>query len=151
MENKKIIKELIRRLGLIFIVIIVFFLLVTFLLDIQSNFSIYLKRNEYRTGNMIVTRIGSDSHGSPHLFADGYINNIKTSIYLGLEKDVNIKDHYPILYKKNGKQSFLITKNFKFNPVKFLYYGILEILSIPIGTLIILKIYKYFKNDRIES
>ncbi|UWY27740.1 hypothetical protein N4T20_18690 [Flavobacterium sp. TR2] len=62
---------------------------------------------------MIVTRIGEDSYESPHLFANGKVENIKTSIYLGLEKEVEIKNYYPILYKRDGKQSFLITKDFK--------------------------------------
>lgn len=151
MESKKsLIKKLVFRLCLIFIVIIIVFLLISFPIDIKSNFLIYLRRDEYKTGEMIVTRIGSDSYGSPHLFADGFINNIKTGVYLGLERDVKILKKYPILYRQDGKSSFLITKDFIFNPLKILWYGILELLSIPILVLIILKIYKYFKNDNIQ-
>ncbi|EKT3958023.1 hypothetical protein NTJ28_002021 [Flavobacterium psychrophilum] len=151
MESKKsLVKELILRLGLILITIPISFFLITFPIDIKANFSVYSRRNEYKIGEMIVTRIGSDSYGSPHLFADGYVNNIKTGLYLGLERDVRIQKSYTILYRQDGKSSFLITKDFKFNPIRILWYGILELISIPFLLLIIFKIYKYFKNDNIQ-
>lgn len=149
-KRKKRIKELVIRLSLISIALIVFFLLITFPIDAISNFSIYKNRNEYQSGNMRATGISTDSYGSSHLFASGYIRNIKTSVYLGLEKEVQIKDYYPIWYKPDGKQSFFITKNFKFDPLKHLYYGIFEVLSIPLFLFIISKIYKYFKNTNLE-
>ncbi|MBL0738427.1 hypothetical protein JI750_16140 [Flavobacterium sp. GN10] len=151
MENrKKILNELMIRLGLIVITILLVFFSISFTIDIFSDFSIYLNRDEYKRGNMIVTRIGEDSYGSPHLFANGKVENIKTSIYLGLEKEVEIKNYYPILYKRDGKQSFLITKDFEFDPTKYLYYGISKIFSIVFFLFIISKIYKYFKNDKLK-
>jgi hypothetical protein len=149
-NNKSLIKELVLRLGLVFIAIIIFFFLIVFPIDITSNFSTYFKRKEYKTGQMMVDNIYNDGWEDTHLSANGYVNNIKTTVYLGLERDVRIQKSYAVLYRPDGKSSFLITKDFKFNPVKILCYGILELLSIPILLLIILKIYKYLKNDNIQ-
>lgn len=151
MENrKKIINELMIRLGLIFLSIVSIFFIISFTIDVFSNFSIYLNRDEYKRGNMIANSVSADSYGSPHMFASGKVANVKTSVYLGLEKDITIENYYPILYKPDGNQSFLITKDFKFNPLKHLYYGILEILGTIFFLFIISKIYKYFKNDKLK-
>ncbi len=150
-DRKKIINELIIRLSLIFLTIVLVFFLISFTIDVFSNFSIYLKKDEYKYGNMRVTRIGSDSYGSPHTFASGKVENIKTSIYLGLEKEVKIKNYYPILYKPDGMQSFLITEDFKFNPLKNFYCGISEIFGIIFVLFSISKIYRYFKLKGIEQ
>lgn len=148
--KKKLIKKLMIRLVLIFTFIVMLFCFIAFPIDIQSNFSIYFERNQYKKGELIVENINTDAYGSPHLYADGYVNDIKTSVYLGLKRDVKIEKRYNVLYKSDGKNSFLITENFNFNPSKFLIFGILEILSIPIFLLIIFKIFKYFKNDKIK-
>ena len=151
MESKKYyIKQLIIRTGLIFITITMLFFLLITPLDIASNFSIYLNRNNYKQGTMEVENIYTDSFQGVHLTASGSVNNIKTVVYLGLERDTEVNESYPILYRPDGKSSFLITKNFKFNAYKFLIYGIIKVLSIPIFVLIIFKIYKYFKNDKLK-
>ncbi|MDA6072758.1 hypothetical protein NJT12_24345 [Flavobacterium sp. AC] len=151
MENqKKIIREITIRLSLVVVTLVIFFFLITLTIDVISDFSIYNNRNNYTSGKMKVTRIGADSYGSPHLYANGYVENIKTSVYLGLENEVKIKDYYPILYKPDGKQSFLTTKDFKFTPINYLYSGIFKILGILFLLFLVSRIYKYFKNSKLE-
>ena len=99
---------------------------------------------------MIVKDINTDAYESPYLFADGYVGNINTSVYLGLEREVKIQNYYYVFYKIDGKDTFLIKKNFKFNPIKYLIYGILEILGLPFFVLILFKSYKYFKNEKLD-
>lgn len=151
MENRNyLIKSLVTRLVLIFMSIIAIFLLITFPIDIFSNFSIYNEREEYKVGRLKVEDINTDSYGSSYIFADGIVDNVKTSVSLGLERDVKIQDYYEILYKPDGNNSFLITTDFKFIPLNYLYYGIIETLCIPLFLLIIFKTYKYFKNGKTD-
>ena len=108
-----------------------------------SNVNIFINKNEYKQGFLIVKdikcpSIGSESGGE--CTAYGKVNNIETEVYLGLYPGTGTiygeevyadlgKEKYKVFYRPNGKQTRLKKENeSKFNAVFYLKRGILELI-----------------------